>query len=71
MENETIESLQREVRGLQEMLYQVLRAVGNPVIVTREAMETIDYSKQISVDHDPERELFVFDLVAVDAENTE
>ncbi len=58
-----IAELERELRGTQEMLAFVLKAVGEPVIVTRESITAGLGAAQISVEDDIERDCFVFKLV--------
>ena len=57
------DALRREIRGLQEMLYQVLNEIGEPVVVSRETMEKgVDHTKRIAIDNDTDNEAFVFFL---------
>lgn len=59
-----VEELERELRGVQEMLYQVLNAVSEPVLVTKEILnEGITGDKMISIEEDVVLEGFVFSLV--------
>ncbi len=59
-----IASLERELRGVQEMLAFVLAEVGEPVVVTKEAMHTgLPEGAEIMVNDDQKGDCFVFSLV--------
>jgi len=64
MGNESeLEALQRELRGVQEMLALVLLVVGRPVAVSHELLAGDALSgKQIAVEEDVAKHLFVFSL---------
>ncbi len=65
MSNE--EALAREIRGLQEMIYQILTQVGEEVVVPIESMQKgVVGNKQISVVQDMARDAFVFSIVEVE-----
>ena len=55
--------LRRENRAVQEMLAQVLKSVGDKVVVTKESMVTFKDGTQIVIDEDLENEAFVFYVV--------
>lgn len=55
--------LRRENRAVQEMLAQVLKTVGDKVVVTKESMGTFKDGTQIVIDEDLENEAFVFYVV--------
>lgn len=52
--------LRRENRAVQEMLAQVLKTVGEKVVVTKESMGSLKDGTQIVIDEDLENEAFVF-----------
>lgn len=52
--------LRRENRAVQEMLAQVLKTVGEKVVVTKESMGSLKDGTQIVIDEDLESEAFVF-----------
>ena len=55
------EELIRELLGTQQMLGQVLLAVGEPVFVTKESLERqMPKNARISIDDNLEAEAFVF-----------
>lgn len=55
------EELIRELLGTQQMLGQVLLAVGEPVFVTKESLERqLPKNARISIDDNLEAESFVF-----------
>ena len=57
-------AIERELIGTQEMLAHVLKAVGEPVVVTKEAIaEGLGNTTQIQVDDDLKLDAFVFSLV--------
>jgi hypothetical protein len=61
-----IAELERELRGVQEMLAFVLQAAG-PVVVTREALENgLPANAQIAIDDNMMTEEFTFSLVEVE-----
>ena len=56
-----IEALEKENWGLKEMLGQVLLAVGEPVLVTKESLaRKVPEGARISIDDHAEAEAFVF-----------
>lgn len=56
-------ALEREKRGLEEMLFFVLESVGGPVVVTKEQMTRgPGPDRMIQIDDDMERECFVFSV---------
>jgi hypothetical protein len=60
---ERIAALERELLGMQEMLFFVLQAVGEPVVVTKESMVATDKKDQmISIEDDIMHETFVFSV---------
>lgn len=62
--DERIAELERENRGLQEMLFQVLTEVGEPVVVRKETLqEGIVGDKMIDISLNEEEEVFVFRVV--------
>jgi hypothetical protein len=62
-DKETIASLERELIGTQEMLAFVLKAVGEPVFVSKQSITRgLGDHAQIQVDDDIERDGFVFTL---------
>lgn len=55
------DKLRREVQGLEEMLGQVLLAVGEPVVVTKESLaQGTKKGSRIRIDDRVELEAFVF-----------
>lgn len=57
------DALRRELRGTQEMLAQVLYAVGSPVEVTKEILALgLPDGTQIKIDDNVKDEKFVFSL---------
>ena len=58
------DALRREVLGTREMLFQVLAAVGEPVVVdaesARELKESVQEGYGIVCDYNPEDEAFIF-----------
>lgn len=55
------DELIRELLGTQQMLGQVLLAVGEPVYVTKESLERqLPKNARISIDDNMEAEAFVF-----------
>lgn len=57
------DALRRELRGVQEMLAQVLYAVGGVVVVTKEQLQSgLPEGTVIAIDDDIEGEQFVFSL---------
>ena len=61
---DALDDLSRELLGVQEMLYQVLKAVGEPVVVTDDQLkEGIEPGVQISIEYNEEEKAFVFGLV--------
>lgn len=66
---EDYEALQRELIGTQEMLALVLKAVGEPVVVTKAIMtEGLPPGTQIQIDDDIIGNRFVFSLTEYDDE---
>lgn len=60
------DALRREVRGLQEMIYQILNEVGEPVVVPAETLKAgVVGNKQISVVQDTDADCFIFSLTEV------
>lgn len=58
-----IAELERELRGVQEMLALVLNEVAEPVVVTKKQMrEGLPDGAQIRIDDHVEEEAFVFSL---------
>lgn len=63
--DQRIAELERELMGTQEMLAFVLAAVGEPVEVSKELLDSgLPENATIAVDDDVQRELFVFSLVS-------
>ena len=61
-----IAELERELAGVQQMLYHVLDTVGEEVLVTKEALHRgITGDKMINVVDDAAREAFVFSIVDI------
>jgi hypothetical protein len=55
--------LRRELIATQEMLYQVLYTVGEPVVVGEEQIKAgVEAGVQIAIDHNTEEGAFVFYL---------
>lgn len=65
---ETLESerdaLRRENRAVQEMLAQVLNAIGEPVFVDKSNMGNLEDGTAIRIDDDMQGDRFVFYLEA-------
>lgn len=60
------DALRRELIGVQEMLAFVLQEVGEPVVVSKEALSRgLPENLQIAVDDSAELEAFVFSLAEV------
>lgn len=60
---EELSSIRRELEGTQQMLAQVLKAVGEPVIVTKESLAAgPPPGTQIRIDDNIQLEAFVFYL---------
>lgn len=58
-----IAELERELRGVQEMLAFVLNEVAEPVTVSKETMRTgLPNGAQIKIDEHLQEEAFVFSL---------
>lgn len=57
------DELRKELRAVQEMLAQVLYAVGEPVTVNKENMGNLPDGTQITIDDDIKGDRFVFGLV--------
>lgn len=65
----TVAELERELIGMQEMLFFVLQSVGKPVEVTKETMVATDRKDQmINIDDDIKRDVFVFSITEVPSE---
>lgn len=61
------DSLRRELRGVQEMLYQVLYSVGEPVVVSCETLRNgMTENKRIDVFQDIDNDVFIFSLKEID-----
>lgn len=58
------DNLRRENRAVQEMLAQVLNAVGEPVFVNKDDMGNLKDGTAIRIDDDVEGNRFVFYLEA-------
>jgi hypothetical protein len=57
------DQLRRELIATQEMLYQVLLSVGEPVVITEEQLTAgVRPGVQIGIDHNVEENAFVFYL---------
>lgn len=56
------DDLRKELRAVQEMLAQVLHAVGQPISVNKEDMGNLPDGTQIMIDDDLQGERFVFSL---------
>lgn len=56
------DELRKELRAVQEMLAQVLYAVGEPVTVDKENMGNLPDGTQITIDDDIKGNRFVFGL---------
>lgn len=61
--DEYIAELERELAGTQEMLAFVLKSVGKPVVVTKEALAQGLDGVVINVDDDVKAEAFTFSLI--------
>lgn len=62
-----IADLERELRGVQEMLAFVLYEVDRPVVITKELLSRgLPNGAEICIDEDIKRNLFVFSLVVPD-----
>jgi hypothetical protein len=69
MTDTKVAALERELLGMQEMLFFVLQAVGHPVEVTKETMVATDRKDQmINIDDDLARDVFVFSISQVPSE---
>lgn len=67
VDNYANEAVERELRGLQEMLYFVLESVGEPVVVTKEQLKNgAGPDKMINIEDDVENGRFVFSIVEVE-----
>lgn len=65
-ENTGAGSMERELSGLQEMLYFVLDAVGSPVVVTKKRLkEGIRGDQMISVEENMDDESFIFSIIDI------
>lgn len=65
----TVAELERELIGMQEMLFFVLQSVGKPVEVTKETMVATDRKDQmINIEDDIKRDVFVFSITEVPSE---
>lgn len=63
MSEETVEDLQRELQGTQQMLGHVLQAVGHPVFVAKNVLqEGIPDGAQIRIEDDIQGNRFIFSL---------
>lgn len=60
--DEHIAGLERELTATQEMLAFVLKAVGEPVTVTKEMVKDGLKNKEIRIDEDLTDEAFIFSL---------
>lgn len=61
--SEEVESLERELRGVQEMLALVLDEIGHPVEITKESIKRgLPNGAQIKIDEHLERDSFIFSL---------
>lgn len=61
-----IAELERDLRGTQEMLFQVLYEVGEPVIVSKATLqEGIKGDKMIDIEIDEENDAFIFKVVNI------
>lgn len=61
-----IDELERELLGLQQMLYFVLTEIGEPVVVTKERLERgIEEDTMLNIDEDIQTDSFVFSVVKV------
>lgn len=67
---EMVSDLQRELRGTQEMLAQVLKAVGEEVFVTHKQMQEGFHGESIQVEQDFSRDGFSFRLVKDESSNS-
>lgn len=57
------DALRGELRAVQEMLYQVLQAIGEPVVVTEEQLKLgVKPGVLVAIDHNAEENAFVFYL---------
>lgn len=66
MNDEKLTALEREKRGLEEMLFLVLESIGEPVIVTKEQMvRGAGPDRMIRIDDDIARDCFVFSVEEV------
>lgn len=64
-----VESLQRELRGVQEMLFLVLDTVGEPVQVPVEKVKTVGQSdKGIDITLDTDNQYWTFRVVTIPSE---
>jgi hypothetical protein len=64
--SDKVEELEREKRGLQEMLFFVLQAVGEPVAVNKEDLHRgAQTDKMINIQDNMQTEQFVFSIVEV------
>jgi len=69
MNDDKVAKLERELLGMQEMLFFVLQAVGEPVEVTKENMVATNRKDQmINIEDDILRDVFVFSIAQVPSE---
>lgn len=60
-----VAELERELRGVQEMLAFCLYEIGEPVVVTKQALKNgLPGGAEIRIDEDVENEAFIFSLAA-------
>ena len=63
--SDELDALQRELRGVQEMLAFVLYEVGEPVVVSKESMKSgLPEGAQIVIEENTDEDCFVFSLAA-------
>jgi len=65
-QDKKIDELERELLGIQEMIYFLLQDAGEPVVITKEVLQRgIDGDKMISVVEDNKKNAFVFSLTNI------
>lgn len=63
-QDKRIAELEKDLYGTQEMLAAVLFSVGEPVVVTKEQLVTMDRNAQIEIKDDVQKDAFTFSLVS-------
>lgn len=67
--DEEVAQLRRELLGVQEMLFFVLKAIDKPVMVTKESMVRENMKDQmINIEDDLQRDAFIFSVSEIPSE---